>query len=114
MISIGETWFTEIEGRDARRIRRLRFERENDEWFFHYESKEMLDVLGVLEEVHLVCKGSPWAWCVEWTWLSWPCPPENSRFIDKATGDTFTGEELEVMWAEWENSDARTALLADV
>jgi hypothetical protein len=74
----------------------------------------MLDVLGVLEDVHLVCKDSPWAWCVEWTWLSWPCPPENLRFIDKETGDAFTGEELEVMWAEWEDSDARAALLADV
>jgi hypothetical protein len=104
MISIGETWFAEIQGRDARLIRRLRFERDNDEWFFHFESKEMLDVMAWLEEVHVVCKDSPWAWCVEWEWLGWPCPRENLRFIDKETGAALTGEELERMWAEWEAS----------
>ncbi|KAL3493954.1 hypothetical protein BJX62DRAFT_234809 [Aspergillus germanicus] len=114
MISIGGTHFLDLDGPDARLIRRLRFERENDEWFFHYEPKEMLDVLGVLEEVHVVCKDSPWAWCVEWEYLGWPCPTENLRFIDKETGGKITGEELERVWAEWEESGIKGTFGASV
>ncbi|KAL3442676.1 hypothetical protein BJX65DRAFT_312584 [Aspergillus insuetus] len=53
MISIGQTRFLELQGPDALLIRRLRFEREDDEWFFHFMSKEMMGVLPDMDEVHV-------------------------------------------------------------
>jgi hypothetical protein len=101
MISIGGTHVLDLQGPDARLIRRLRFERENDEWFFHYESKEMWQLNDRMEEIHVNCKEGVLAWFDAWECLSWPCPRENLRFIDRETGEAFRGEDLERMEAEW-------------
>ncbi|KAJ0426763.1 hypothetical protein BJY00DRAFT_270963 [Aspergillus carlsbadensis] len=105
MISIGHTWFLELQGPDALLIRRLRFERENDEWFFHFESKEMMDVLRYMEEIHVVCKDGVGAWYEAWECLGFPCPRDKLRFLDKDTGEAFTGEDLERMEAELYGED---------
>ncbi|KAF7167904.1 hypothetical protein CNMCM6106_003274 [Aspergillus hiratsukae] len=99
-ISIGDTYFDTIEPAEQRLIRRLTFERENDESFFHFQSHE-LEMFSNLEEIHVICEDGLLAWHDAWEYVPWPCPKENLRFIDKEMGQMAVGEDLDRMADEW-------------
>ncbi|KAL3470357.1 hypothetical protein BJX99DRAFT_251271 [Aspergillus californicus] len=94
MISIGDTYFDDIESSTQVLIRRLRFERRNDESFFHVDSQELRNFSNA-EQIHVICKDGPLAWQKAWECLDWPCPKQNLRFIDKETGQMATGDDLD-------------------
>ncbi|KAG2416900.1 hypothetical protein HFD88_008117 [Aspergillus terreus] len=100
MISIGHTYFDTIELAERLPIRRLRFERENDESFFHFQSGE-LELYPNVEEIHVICEDGLMAWHDAWEYVYWPCPKENLRFIDKETGQIAVGKDLDRMVDEW-------------
>ncbi|KAM5358271.1 hypothetical protein ACJZ2D_015429 [Fusarium nematophilum] len=102
MISIGDTDLRDIVDEQLD-IRRLRFERENNEWFFHFESKE-LEEFANLVEVHVICLAGFFDWLEAWECVEWSCPKENVRFIEKKSGQMVDGYELEKIWAEFVDS----------
>ncbi|KAH7113109.1 hypothetical protein B0J13DRAFT_681806 [Dactylonectria estremocensis] len=99
MISIGDTDLREIVD-EQRDIRRLRFERQDDEWLFHFESKELKEYTN-LEELHVVCLAGFFDWLEAWECVEWSCPEENVRFIDKESGQMIDGYELDKMWDDF-------------
>jgi hypothetical protein len=101
MISIGHSWFDTNDLAERLLIRRLTFERENDESFFHFRSHELQKLYPNVEEVHVICKDGLMAWQDAWECCPWPCPKENLRFIDKETGQIAVGEDLDRMADEW-------------
>jgi hypothetical protein len=101
MISIGaHTWFDTFEPAERLLFRRLTFERENDESFFHFQSHKLREFSN-LEEIHVICVDGLMAWQDAWECCPWPCPKENLRFIDKETGQIAVGEDLDRMVDEW-------------
>ncbi|KAL5364729.1 hypothetical protein BJX96DRAFT_138348 [Aspergillus floccosus] len=101
MISIGQTYFDTIELAERLQIRRLMFERENDEAFFHSESYKLRSWYPNVEEIHVICEDGLMAWQDAWECVPWPCPKPNLRFIDKETGQVAVGEDLDRMVDEW-------------
>ncbi|PKX89208.1 2EXR domain-containing protein [Aspergillus novofumigatus IBT 16806] len=98
MISIGHSWFNSIDLAERLLIRRLTFERENDESFFHFRSHELYELYPNLEEIHVICEDGLLAWQDAWRYCPWPCPKKNLRFIDKETGQIAVGKDLDRMW----------------
>jgi hypothetical protein len=100
MISIGHTWFDTFEPAEQLLFRRLTFERENGESFFHFQSHELAKFSN-LEEIHVICEDGVMAWHDCWEYVYWPCPKENLKFIDKETGQIAVGQDLDRMVDEW-------------
>ncbi|KAI1656645.1 hypothetical protein F4813DRAFT_119553 [Daldinia decipiens] len=99
MVSIGKTWFRNF-APVALSIKRLRFERENsDEWFYHFESKELRDWVNT-EEIHVVCGDGMEAWHGASYEHPWPCAPENLWFFDPDDGRMMRSFEMEQMLDE--------------
>ncbi|KAH7007286.1 hypothetical protein EDB80DRAFT_456810 [Ilyonectria destructans] len=99
MISLGDTDIRNIVD-ERLDIRRLRFERESDEWFFHWESKG-LEGFANLIEIHVICLDTFFSWLDSWEHVEWQCPRENVRFIKKESGQMIDGYELDKMWDEF-------------
>lgn len=97
MISIGDTDLEIID--DPPLIRRLRFERQNTEGWFHFESNELRKFPN-LTEIHVICVEGVMGWQDAWEYIYWSCPRENIRFIDKESGETVDGYMLDKMMDE--------------
>lgn len=98
MISLGDTDIRDIVD-ERLDIRRLRFERESNEWFFYYESKGLKDFANLIE-IHVICLDGFFAWLDSWEHVEWQCPRENVRFIEKESRKMIDGYELDKMWDE--------------
>jgi hypothetical protein len=107
MISIGaDTWFDTFEPAERLLFRRLTFERENGESFFHFQSHKLREFSN-LEEIHVICVDGLMAWQDAWEYVYWPCPKENLRFIDKETGQIAVAK----IWIGWWMNGWRLCLI---
>ncbi|PKX92858.1 2EXR domain-containing protein [Aspergillus novofumigatus IBT 16806] len=79
MISIGRTDFDTIEPTESLLIRRLTFEREINESFFHFQSYELRKLYPNVEEIHVICEDGLMAWQDAWEYAPWPCPKKKSE-----------------------------------
>ncbi|ETS73545.1 hypothetical protein PFICI_14491 [Pestalotiopsis fici W106-1] len=96
MISIGTTSFESFVPVSAF-IKRLRFERKNsEEYFYHWESKELRDWTST-EEIHVVCEDGLGAWHGATEEHSWPCALENLWFFDPYDGRMMRSLDMEEM-----------------
>ncbi|KAL0471899.1 hypothetical protein QR685DRAFT_552423 [Neurospora intermedia] len=91
MISIGQSLFT-LFVPYYQDIKRLKFARERDEGFYHFESKKLRNFANV-REVHVVCLDGLDCWDgAEETGL--PCSMENVLLVDGETGKTEISFEI--------------------
>ncbi|KAL4928501.1 2EXR domain-containing protein [Aspergillus undulatus] len=101
MISIGETYLDdEIYSVERPLIRRLAFERDNDEFYYRWENFK-LRMYPSVEAMDVICADGLHYWWSAWRALYWPCPRENIRFIDKQSGRVAKGEDLQRIEEEW-------------
>ncbi|KAF3484078.1 uncharacterized protein GIQ15_03402 [Arthroderma uncinatum] len=98
MISIGHhsTFAWELFEAERLLIRRLTFEGENDEWFFHFRYHQLAGYSN-LEVIHVICYNGVDDWQTAWESIHWPCGPDNVRFIDRETGEVALGKDLDDM-----------------
>jgi len=96
VISIGHTDFDYLEP-ERLLIRRIIFERENDETFL-YLTRLDLEKFDRLEEIQVVCVDGLLMWQEAWEMVDWPCPKEMVKFIDKETGQEASGWDIDKMW----------------
>jgi hypothetical protein len=81
LVSIGRSLFDDFEP-VASSIKRLKFERENDdEYWYNTESRKLM-LFSNVDEVHVVCADGFWMWggSVD-NDFAWPCADENLFFI---------------------------------
>ncbi|KAK4076805.1 hypothetical protein ACCO45_012641 [Purpureocillium lilacinum] len=98
VISIGTTYFRYLEP-ERLLIRRLKFEREDDESFFHFEAR-VLETFYNVEEVQVICEDGLLSWQEAWESVAWPCQKDKIKFIDKETKQEADGWELDKMWED--------------
>jgi hypothetical protein len=104
IISIGQSEFCWTEP-VASRIRRLQFERECDEYFFHGDNGLMMDLFPNVEEIYVRCLDCPEGWYYADDAICWPCRKESIWLINLETDEMVTAAEihtrLEGKWEEW-------------
>jgi hypothetical protein len=83
----------------ASTIRRLKFARENQNFFFHVESYEIGRRFGNVKEIHVVCVAGLWQWLGASEVHYWPCGVENVVMIDPEDGREMELVEMEDMFA---------------
>ncbi|PHH90080.1 hypothetical protein CDD83_4588 [Cordyceps sp. RAO-2017] len=93
MISIGRSEFDFFKP-EGHLIRRLKFEREMNESFFHFRSEGLLHFQNVVE-MHVVCLDGLQNWHEAWSDFYWSCRREKLWFIDKETGQMLNSYELD-------------------
>lgn len=98
IISIGHTDFHHLEP-ERLLIRRIKFERENNETFLYFTRKD-LERFNNLEEIHVVCEDGLLMWQEACEMVHWPCPEDMVRFIDKESGQQVNGWEIDKMWED--------------
>lgn len=107
MVSVGslDIWWFEAE---APLIQRFRFESEDDECFFHFQTKSLVAFTG-LRELQIICQDAVthWITVAEETYF----PTENVLFISQGPGNThaYSRQSLLEMYssrplAEYSNS----------
>jgi hypothetical protein len=96
MVDIGTSEFKHFV-HIASAIRRLKFERENEDEYFYYKESQELRLFANAAEIHVVCADGFWMWggCINEGTHSWPCAAENLVFIDGRDGRVARGLELE-------------------
>ncbi|KAF2747015.1 hypothetical protein M011DRAFT_403210 [Sporormia fimetaria CBS 119925] len=97
----------------AHLIKRLRLERENDFWWFQFESHRHLWHFRNLQEAHLICKDSIENWELATEDFPFFCGPENLLLIDKNDGRRMLSNELDAIfrkkcWAYGTDEDCNT------
>lgn len=108
MISLGSNCHLSCFGDVTPSIRRLKFEREHqDEWWFHYESKEIRNFINV-EEIHVVCKDGWYGWWGSSEDISWPCALEKVLLFDPDEGRMMNPIEVDTMWDDRQEAEERT------
>lgn len=98
IISIGHTEFHHLEP-ERLLIRRIKFERENNETFLYFTRLD-LERFNNLKEIQIICEDGLLMWQEAWEMAQWPCPREMVRFIDKETGQEVSGWEIDRMWED--------------
>lgn len=91
-ISFGRCLIDLIGVDQAKRVKRLQLERQNNEFWFHFESKH-LRLYRNLIETHLICTDQlvDWYDAIDMPFLG---REEGTRFTEKATGKTMTYQEI--------------------
>lgn len=77
-------------------IRRLRLHRENSEFWFWTESKDLENFPNVAEYQVVVEDGLE-SWCDAWDEFSWSCEKKALKFIDKKTGQIMDPDQIDDM-----------------
>ncbi|KAG8410221.1 hypothetical protein J3458_018256 [Metarhizium acridum] len=85
-------------------IRRLRLNRENSEFWFWTESKDLEKFPNVVE-YHLVAEDNLESWCDAWDDFNWSCEKQSLKFIDKETGQVMDPDEIDDMMAATQYQD---------
>lgn len=105
IVSIGDDDLTHYK-QVAPMIERLKFERDNEEYWCYCESEEMRNFVNV-KEIHVVCHNGFDNWGGALERYTWPCAPENIFFIDEEEGLVIKGTEFEKTLHEWCEAEDR-------
>ncbi|OBT67661.1 hypothetical protein VE03_03433 [Pseudogymnoascus sp. 23342-1-I1] len=111
MVSIGTVRldaFNEV----APMIKRLKFERENQESWYHFESRKIRNFVNV-EEIHVICLDGFENWGGATYEHCWPCALENIVFFDLVDSLVMRGVELEEKYEEWYEAQHRRVVEND-
>jgi hypothetical protein len=96
IVDIGTSEFCNFD-HIATAIKRLRFERENNDIdFYDTESHRLRNFINA-KEIHVVCADKFWNWqgVIDDDTHPWPCPVENLLFIQKQSGRVVRGDRME-------------------
>lgn len=112
MVSIGTVPFLVLE-RVAPMIKRLKFERKNqDEYWWYFESGGIEDFVNA-EEIHVICADGFKKWGGTTEEYNWPCAVENIVFFDLDEGLEMRGTEFEEWYQEWYEGEISRVLEMD-
>ncbi|KAL5353617.1 hypothetical protein ACLOAV_001654 [Pseudogymnoascus australis] len=112
MVSIGIVPFMVFK-RVAPTIKRLKFERENqDEKWWYFESGLIEDFINA-EEIHVICADGFKKWGGTTEEYNWPCAVENIVFFDLDEGLEMRGREFEEWYQEWYEGENSRVLEMD-
>jgi hypothetical protein len=100
LVSIGRSMFDDFE-LGASSIKRLKFERDNDdEYWYNTESRKLM-LFSNADEIHVDCADGFWMWSGSVNNdFAWPCADENLFFIQddgEESEEMVTGIELEAL-----------------
>jgi len=105
MIAIGRKTHLGYFRKIAPLIKRLKFQREHqDEWWFHFESKEIMNFINV-EEIYVICEDWWDGWWGTSVEFSWPCALENVHLFDPDEGRAMNPIEVDKMFDDRQEAE---------